>query len=78
MTTASVPATGQIALRRNLTEREKEVLSLVAKGLTNKEIASHLGVAHETVKSELKRIFRKIDVLNRTQAAVFCAKNGLV
>ena len=58
----------------NLTEREKEVLRLVCDGLTNAEIATCLHVSRETVKSELKRIFRKIGVCNRTQAAVLLVK----
>ena len=61
--------------RPNLTEREKEVLRLVCDGLTNSEIATCLHVSRETVKSELKRIFRKIGVGNRTQAAVLLVKN---
>jgi DNA-binding CsgD family transcriptional regulator len=60
----------------NLTEREKEILRLVCDGLTNAEIATCLHVSRETVKSELKRIFRKIGVGNRTQAAVLLVKNG--
>ena len=59
----------------NLTEREKEVLRLVCDGMTNAEIATKLHVSRETVKSELKRIFRKIGVANRTQAAVLLVKN---
>ncbi len=61
--------------RPNLTEREKEILRLVCDGLTNAEIATSLHVSRETVKSELKRIFRKIGVGNRTQAAVLLVKN---
>ena len=61
--------------RPNLTEREKEVLRLVCDGLANAEIASSLHDSRETVKSELKRIFRKIGVGNRTQAAVLLVKN---
>ena len=60
----------------NLTEREKEVLRLVCDGLTNAEIAASLHVSRETVKSELKRIFRKIGVGNRTQAAVLLVRNN--
>jgi len=62
----------------NLTEREKEVLRLVCDGLTNAEIATCLHVSRETVKSELKRIFRKIGVANRTQAAVLLVKQRWV
>jgi DNA-binding CsgD family transcriptional regulator len=64
--------------RPNLTEREKEVLRLVCDGLTNAEIATCLHVSRETVKSELKRIFRKIGVGNRTQAAVLLVKNSWI
>ena len=64
--------------RPNLTLREKEVLRLVCDGLTNAEIATRLTVSRETIKSELKRIFRKIGVANRTQAAVLLVKQGWV
>ena len=64
--------------RPNLTLREKEVLRLVCDGLTNAEIATKLTVSRETIKSELKRIFRKIGVANRTQAAVLLVKQGWV
>ena len=64
--------------RPNLTEREKEVLRLVCDGLTNAEIATCLHVSRETVKSELKRIFRKIGVGNRTHAAVLLVKNSWI
>lgn len=64
--------------RPNLTMREKEVLRLVCDGLTNAEIATQLTVSRETIKSELKRIFRKIGVANRTQAAVLLVKQGWI
>ena len=64
--------------RPNLTEREKEVIRLVCDGLWNAEIATCLHVSRETVKSELKRIFRKIGVGNRTQAAVLLVKNNWI
>ena len=64
--------------RRPLTEREKQILRLVCDGLTNAEIALRLGISPETVKSELKRIFHKIEVKNRTQAAVVIVTQGLV
>jgi DNA-binding CsgD family transcriptional regulator len=65
------------APRRAMTEHEKHMLRLICDGMTNKEMALHLGVSTETVKSELKRIFRKIEVRNRTQAAVLLVKQGL-
>jgi len=64
--------------RRSLTEREKQILRLVCDGLTNAEIAMHLHISRETVKSEMKRIFRKIEVKNRTQAAVVVLKQRMV
>lgn len=64
--------------RPNLTMREKEILRLVCDGLTNARIATKLTVSRETIKSELKRIFRKIGVANRTQAAVLLVKQGWV
>lgn len=63
---------------RRLTDREKRVLRLVCDGMTNCEIATALSVTHESVKSELRRIFRRIEVLNRTQAAVLVTKHGLL
>lgn len=65
-------------IRRALTEREKQILRLVCDGLSNAEIAIKLGISPETVKSELKRIFRKIEVKNRTQAAVLLVREGLL
>jgi len=64
--------------RPALTLREKSVLRLVCDGLTNQEIATNLTVSRETIKSELKRIFRKIGVANRTQAAVLLVKQGWI
>lgn len=64
--------------RPNLTDREKEILRLVCDGQTNAEIAVNLQVSRETIKSELKRIFRKIGVGNRTQAAVLLVKQGWI
>ena len=51
-----------------LTERELEVLRLLAEGITNKEIARRLVVAPSTVKQHLKHIYRKLDVHSRVQA----------
>lgn len=60
-----------------LTNREVEVLKLIAEGLFNKEIASKLEISERTVKNHVSNIFKKIDVSDRTQAAVFAIKNGL-
>lgn len=53
-----------------LSQREYEVLKLIAGGLTNKEIAEQLFVSINTVKSHIQRIFEKLEVQNRTQAIV--------
>lgn len=60
-----------------LTSREREVLSLLAKGLSNKGIGSRLGVAEKTVKSHLGNIFSKLGVRDRTQAALWAKEHGL-
>ena len=61
-----------------LTRREIEVLKLIAEGLFNKEIAASLDISERTVKNHVSNIFKKIDVSDRTQAAVFAIKNNLV
>ena len=61
-----------------LTKREIEVLKLIADGLFNKEIAAKLDISERTVKNHVSNIFKKIDVSDRTQAAVFAIKNNLV
>lgn len=61
-----------------LTRREMEVLKLIAEGLFNKEIAAKLDISERTVKNHVSNIFKKIDVSDRTQAAVFAIKNNLV
>lgn len=61
-----------------LTRRESEVLRQMALGLTNKEIAQALGISYETVKEHVQHILRKIGVSDRTQAAVWAVRKGLV
>ena len=61
-----------------LTRREIEVLKLIAEGLFNKEIAATLEISERTVKNHVSNIFKKIDVSDRTQAAVKALKEGLV
>lgn len=62
----------------SLTSRELEVLVQVANGMFNKEIAINLNISERTVKNHISNIFKKIDVSDRTQAAVFAIKNNLV
>ena len=61
-----------------LTKREMEVLIQVANGLFNKEIANSLEISERTVKNHISNIFKKIDVNDRTQAAVFAIKNDII
>jgi DNA-binding NarL/FixJ family response regulator len=60
-----------------LSAREKEVLILLAEGLPNKLIARKLEISEKTVKSHLTRIFRELDVTDRTQAALWAERQGL-
>jgi HD-GYP domain-containing protein (c-di-GMP phosphodiesterase class II) len=61
-----------------LTAREVEVLRLVARGLSNKQIAAVLGIAPKTAGSHIEHIYRKIDAANRAQASVFALRHGLM
>jgi DNA-binding NarL/FixJ family response regulator len=60
-----------------LSEREREVLLLVARGLPNKLIARELQISEKTVKAHLTSVFRAIGVTDRTQAALWVERNGL-
>jgi len=62
----------------NLSPREDEVLQLVAQGATNKEIADSLFISENTVKTHLRNIMDKLHLVNRSQAAAYAVKRGLV
>lgn len=62
----------------SLTKRELEVLIFLASGMFNKEIAEKMNISERTVKNHVFSIFKKIDVSDRTQAAVFAIKNNLI
>jgi two-component system, NarL family, response regulator LiaR len=61
-----------------LTAREQEVLSLIARGLPNKLIARELGVSEKTVKTHVSNVLGKLGVTDRTQAALYAVREGLV
>jgi two-component system response regulator DegU len=61
----------------NLTAREMEVLKLIAEGMINKEIAKALYISEKTVKNHVSNIFRKLNVSDRTQAAIYAFKHNL-
>ena len=60
-----------------LTKRELDVLRLISKGCSNKKISDELTISERTVKNHISHIFRKIDVQDRTQAAVFAIRNKI-
>lgn len=62
----------------SLTKRELEVLKLLAVGMYNKEVAEKLNISERTVKNHVSNIFKKIEVTDRTQAAVFAIRNNLI
>ena len=62
----------------DLTPREREVLRLIASGRANKEIAAQLGISERTVKTHISNIFSKLELTDRTQAALFVHNRGML
>jgi DNA-binding NarL/FixJ family response regulator len=69
---------GDVEAFAPLSPREMEILQYVTRGLSNKEIASRLGISHQTVKNHMTAILHKLDVEDRTQAAVYALRHGWV
>ena len=65
-------------LDRHLTAREREILGLMAVGMTNPQIAAQLVIAAGTVKTHTLSIYRKLEVANRTQAIIHAQERGLL
>jgi two-component system NarL family response regulator len=68
----------QRSQRADLTARELEVLTLLTRGQSNKEISSALNIAEDTVKSHMKTLFSKLSVRDRTEAAITAVRHGIV
>jgi len=64
--------------RSNLTQREHQVLQLVAKGLTNKDIGRAMGISDKTARNHVNSIIEKLEVSDRTEAATIAMRQGLV
>ncbi len=73
-----IPSSTDAANRESLTERETEVLQLVVRGLSNREIADTLTISENTVKFHLKNILAKLHARNRAEAVAYALQTGLV
>jgi ATP/maltotriose-dependent transcriptional regulator MalT len=76
LATEPAPAPGPASAVDDLTAREAEVLTLIAQGLSNAEIAARLVVSGATVKTHINRIFAKTGVRDRAQAVAYAYKTG--
>jgi DNA-binding CsgD family transcriptional regulator len=74
-----VSAAGEVeTLAQPLTAREREVVALLAEGLSNKEIALRLGIAPDTAKFHVARVIDKLDATGRTDAVAHAARRGVI
>jgi non-specific serine/threonine protein kinase len=71
-------ATAEATLTARLTAREREVATLVARGLTNRQIAEELVIGERTVAAHIEHILTKLDFASRTQVGVWAAEHGLL
>ncbi|HEU5139136.1 MAG TPA: response regulator transcription factor [Bacillales bacterium] len=69
---------GKSQLHDELTKREREVLALIGEGKTNREMADELFIGLKTVKTHVSNILGKLEVSDRTQAAIYANRNGIV
>ena len=72
------PRVTRVKNENELTQREYEVITLIADGMNNKDIADRLFISEKTVKNHVSNIFRKINVSDRTQAAIYAYKNKIM
>jgi len=72
------PSPAASSFRLELTNRETEVLQLIADGLLTKQVAQRLHVSQETIKSHIVNIVFKLDATNRTHAATIAVRAGLI
>jgi len=75
---ARSPIQGKTTLGKNLTEREIDVLRLIARGMNNEEIARELYLSEGTIRNYVSSILAKLEVADRTQAAVIALRHGIV
>ncbi len=74
----SVPDISQAETDQPLTPRERDVIALIAEGLSNKEIGSRLGISPDTAKFHVGRLIDKLDATGRTDAVAHAARRGII